>query len=70
MTIHFYSGSYIKSWPNWSGVIPQIGDTVLLHFCDNNEEEMRYYVVGRVISGTSPDSIVIHLEWLDKENEK
>ena len=26
---------YLKSWPNWSGEIPQIGDVVILHFGDN-----------------------------------
>ena len=67
MVIHFFSGSYLKSWPNWTGVIPQIGDTVKLHFGDFNEESERYKVVDRLISGTEPDSVVIHLEWIDKK---
>lgn len=67
MTIHFFSGTYLKSWPNWSGVIPQIGDTVILHFGDYNEEKERYKVVDRIISGTDSDSVVIHLEWIDKK---
>ena len=67
MVIHFFSGPYLKSWPNWIGVIPQIGDTVILHFGDFNEESERYKVVDRLISGTDPDSVVIHLEWIDKK---
>lgn len=70
MTLTFYSGIYLKQWPNWTGVIPQIGDTVLLHRGDNNEEEYVYHVVGRTISGTDPDSIRIDLEWIDNDNEK
>ena len=66
MTINFYSGIFLKTWPNWSGVIPQIGDTVWLHFGDNNEEVYEYNVVGRIIDGTKPDSIQIDLEWIDK----
>ncbi len=67
MTVHFFIGTYLKSWPNWSGVIPQIGDTVILHFGDYNEENERYKVVDRIISGTDSDSVVIHLEWIDKK---
>ena len=66
MTINFYSGIFLKTWPNWSGEIPQIGDTVWLHFGDNNEEEEKYNVVGRTIDGTKPDTIRIDLEWIDK----
>lgn len=68
MTIHFFvDGNYLKSWPNWSGVIPQIGDKVELNFGDYNEEKMRYKVVDRLISGTAHESIQIYLEWVDKE---
>ena len=67
MTVHFFSGTYIKSWPNWSGVIPQIGDTVILHSGDYDEKKKRYKVVDRIISGIDSDSIVIHLEWIDKK---
>jgi len=66
--INFYSGGYIKAWPNWTGPIPQKGDIVLLHFGDNNEREERYVVDHRVIDGTRPDKISIVLEWIDKEN--
>lgn len=68
MTIAFYSGIFIKTWPNWSGEIPQIGDTVLLHFGDNNEDEEKYNVVGRTLDGTKPDMIRVDLEWIDKPN--
>jgi len=48
---------YIKSWVNWDGVVPAIGDTVLLHFGDMDEEEHAYEVKGRKISGLKSDSI-------------
>ena len=64
MTIEFITtyGDYIKQWPNWSGVVPMIGDEILLHFGDNNEREVRYKVRNRVISGTEPDKVVLYIE--------
>lgn len=68
MTIHFLSGEYIKCLPNWTGVIPQIGDKVILHFGDcYNEKKERYVVVDRIISDAHPESIKVFLEWIDKE---
>lgn len=46
-----------KDWQNWTGVVPQIGDTVLLHFGDYNEECVPYKVVQRYIDGTKPDFV-------------
>jgi len=55
---------YIKQWPNWTGVIPSIDDTVVLHFGDNNEIKEYYEVEGREISGTNCDKIVLYVEKL------
>lgn len=69
MTIHFFvDGNYLKSWPNWSGVIPQIGDKVEL--LDYNEIKEKYQVIDRLISGTAHESIQIYLECVDKEDKK
>ena len=65
MIIEFHSGHYLKQW-NWPGVVPQIGDTILLHFGDKGEEELRYRVVGRTIDGKNPDKIIVDLEWIDR----
>lgn len=64
MTIEFRdkNGNYIKQWPNWSGEIPQKGDTVVLHFGDENEERKEYDVLYRKISGTKPDKVVVIME--------
>lgn len=65
--ISFYengSDLLIKQWPNWSGVVPAVGDVVVLHFGDNNEEEQGYIVKMRVIDGTRPDYIKIFIERL------
>lgn len=66
MTIEFRdkNGNYIKQWPNWSGEIPQRGDTVVLHFGDENEERKEYDVLYRKISGTEPDKVVVIMELL------
>lgn len=52
---------YLKSWPNWSGEIPQKGDIVVLHFGDNNEIELCYIVDCRVIDGTKADTVRINV---------
>ena len=63
--ISFYengTGRFIKQWPNWSGEVPAVGDMVLLHFGDDNEEECENIVKLRVIDGTRPDYIKIFIE--------
>ena len=63
--ISFYdsnTGKYIKQWPNWSGVVPALGDVVVLHYGDNNEEERPYLVKYRVIDGTKSDNVKIYIE--------
>jgi len=63
--ISFYengTGIYIKQWPNWTGVVPAVGDLVVLHYGDDNEEAVPYRVRLRVIDGTRPDYIKIFIE--------
>ena len=65
MTIKFIKGMsdqppiniWSKEWPNWSGVVPQVGDIVLLHFGDYNEECHMFKVTHRFIDGTPPDIV-------------
>lgn len=66
--ISFYengTGRYIKQWPFWSGVVPVVGDLLVLHFGDDNEEEHHYIVHGRVIDGTRPDYIKIFIKRIE-----
>lgn len=64
MTLEFIdsNGVYIKQWPNWDGEIPQKFDIVLIHFGDNNEEEIPYCVHNRIISGVDSKKIIIVVE--------
>jgi hypothetical protein len=55
---------FIKQWPNWTGVVPAVGDVVVLHFGDYNEESLPYAVCLRVIDGTKPDFIKIFIKTL------
>ena len=67
--ISFYengTGNFIKEWPNWSGVVPAVGDLVVLHWGDDNEIELPYEVRHRVIDGTRPDFIKIFITLLKK----
>ena len=53
---------YIKQWPNWDGVIPVVGDIVVLHFGDYNEIEEEYKVISRKILGDDSDKIILMVE--------
>lgn len=69
--ISFYdsnTGKYIKQWPNWSGVAPALGDVVVLHYGDNNEEERPYLVKYRVIDGTKSDNVKIYIEEINRSS--
>lgn len=63
--LHFYAlgecnkREYLKDWVNWTGEVPNRGDIVLIHFGDNNEEEYKYRVVGRIIDGRKPNDVDI-----------
>ena len=50
---------YIKEWVNWTGIIPNKDDTVILHSGDNNEHRQEYIVESREIDGTKPDKCII-----------
>lgn len=53
---------YIKQWTNWDGIIPIVGDVVVLHFGDYNEIEEEYKVISRRILGDDSDKIILIVE--------
>ena len=63
--LHFYAlgecrkRKYLRDWVNWTGEVPNMGDIVLIHFGDDNEEEYKYRVVGRIIDGRKPADVDI-----------
>ena len=70
--LHFYvynkingGYKYLKSWPNWSGEIPQKDDIVVFHFGDNNEQELCYIVDRRVIDGTKANTVRINVTLIE-----
>ena len=65
LTIEFRDAigrGYVKQWPNWDGVIPVVGDVVVLHFGDYNEIEEEYEVISRRIHGDDSDKIILMVE--------
>lgn len=65
MTIEFRNRNdeYIKQWSNWTGVIPNKGDTVVIHFGDYAEESYSYEVEELIIDGTKPDKVVLIIDY-------
>ena len=62
--LHFYElgecgEKYLRDWVNWTGEVPMISDCVLIHFGDDNEEERKYSVVGRIFDGRKSNDIDI-----------
>lgn len=71
--ISFYengTGKFIKQWPNWTGVVPAVGDMVVLHYGDDNEEEYTYMVRLRVIDGMRPDHIGLYIDEVQEEEQE
>jgi len=61
------NGHYTKTWHNWDDrMIPQAGDTLILHFGDYNEDARQAKVVARVFDGTRPDMVYLTTDY---ENE-
>ena len=55
-----YEGNFVKQWV-WDNVrpIPEKGDTMLIHFVDENEDEYRVNVLRREFDGIRPDVVRI-----------
>ena len=60
-----YNHKYVKEWP-WEekNPIPNKGDTLLIHFGDNNEDEYRVNVLHREFDGTKPNVIRIITDYV------
>lgn len=54
-----YKGDFVKQWKWYNMPIPNIGDSLLLHFGDNNEEEIKVSVIDRVFSGVRTDVVTL-----------
>ena len=60
---------YTKTWHNWDDrPIPQIGDTLIVHFGDDNKIAQACKVIGRVFDGTRPDMVYLTTDfYLNKQ---
>ena len=55
-----YNKDFVKQW-NWHDdmPVPQVGDSLLLHFGDNNKDEYLVDIIQRVFSGVRPNVVVL-----------
>lgn len=65
-----YKKKFVKQWP-WEDrkPIPNKGDTMLIHFGDNNEVEYRVNVLHREFDGTRPNVIRIITDFVKLKKE-
>lgn len=54
-----FKGEYIKQWKWYNMPIPNIGDSLLLHFGDNNKIEIKVSVIDRIFSGVRTDVVTL-----------
>ena len=68
-----YNKNFVKQWP-WEDrkPIPNKGDTILIHFGDDNDEEYRVNVLHREFDATRPDvvRIVTDFVWTKRKKVK
>ena len=58
------NGHYTKTWRNWDNrMIPQVGDILIIHFGDNNEDAQQAKVIARVFDGTRPDMVYLTTDY-------
>ena len=62
-----YAGKYVKelAW-QLNKPVPNKGDTLLIHFGDDNELEYRVNVLRREFDGTKPDVIRIVTDYVER----
>lgn len=57
-------GLFTKTWYNWDDrMIPQVGDTLIIHFGDNNERAHQVKVIARVFDWTRPDMVYLTTDY-------
>lgn len=62
--INDFNGHYTETWRNWDGrMIPQTGDTLIIHFGDNNERSHQVKVIARVFDETRPDMVYLTTDY-------
>lgn len=65
-----YNGAYVKEWQwNENMPIPNKGDTMLIHFGDDNEDEYRVNVLRREFDGTKTNVIRIITDYVKFKKE-
>lgn len=65
-----YNHKYVKEWQWLSTMpIPNKGDTMLIHFGDDNELEYRVNVLHREFDGTRPNVIRIITDYVKLKKE-
>jgi len=57
-------GLFTETWNNWDDrMIPQVGDNIIIHFGDNNEDAQQAKVIARIFDGTRPDMVYLTTDY-------
>ena len=60
-------GLFAETWNNWDDrMIPQVGDNIIIHFGDYNEDAQQAKVIARVFDGTRPDMVYLTTDYNKK----
>lgn len=53
----------VDLWVAWSGVIPSVGDNILVRVGDYKEIPVMLTVIERRIDGTKPNKLILVVDW-------
>lgn len=53
---------YVETWINWQGVVPSVGDTIVVSLGDFREIPVNRPVLERIIDGKRPSMVTLIID--------
>lgn len=53
----------VDIWADWSGIVPAIGDTIVVRTGDHREITINKVVLGRFIDVNKPENVILIIDF-------